>query len=1147
MDEAHKKGAISHILLPKPGISKSEEDSKKNIEEIKWEIVNKEEEVYFHLLNQNMKQLMKSKHSPFAMGKLAQECGQEGEGELTQQILNNKIPQETLNTIIQQTRRGIRGELKDFIKALAYPKQKDGRPMEEFKWKFGKEEYQQLFKKTRESTACGPSGLHMSHWKACAEEEDLSEVNTFFIFAAFKLGFSYERWQNSWHCMLQKESKPYIHRLRIIQLFKGDFNGGLKYLLGRQLMYHMVHNKSIDKQAFGSIPGRTAHEALVTMHLIIDNYRVMKRNIAIIFNDAEGCFDRIRPVMNDIALRRLGCPRMISKCQNITQQLMKHRVKTAKGVSEGYIKWSNTQTIQMIIEAGITIMMGNIGGIGQGAGGSPVGCLAMILVMITTHKVYASGAKIIDPIKKCNNTVHVISYVDDNTIVQALKEGMTEKQQTQVLPRCISEWQKLLQVTGGDLALNKCSYSILQWKWYGAKAVADQKQDRQMMEIEDNKVGQQKQHISYIPPKQAQKILGVQMALDGNFTKEFETRREKCKVMAKKLYRAPLTTLDAFMVYETRFLPAMRYPLHIAIIDHKKLDTAQRYFTNLLLPKIGMNRKTPRAVVYAPTTKGGLGIKQLKTEQMIQHLYLFQGHIRRKDAVAESYLVQLRTQQLEIGSATPVLQLDRKKYCYGTVNTRIDYIWQISTQMNIKTEITEQWTPRKRFRNDQCIMDIVVASGRYSMNKNKLSRINACRLYLQITLVSELTKNDGKQINLEMLSEKGRKRYSAMDYPSQGKPDPYDWSLWREAIIGELCKHDKDSNTMVLVKPMVDKIRPQPWKVNTNDGKLIKDQIKGSKSVKEAIQKLDPKYRDIIGDIEIPMDGGEDIMTAIQTGFLVMASDGSIKEKVDRGTYAYKLQNLVSPKETDDNQFIIGSAYLSMSDKNTSTTAEQYGIIATLIMVMIILEVFQRDKIEIVDKPLMYIDNKEAIKRTKEKVDKKLTVKTRMVPDYDLWAMTNTLIQEIPIQIDFKWIKSHQIDHNDAPKEEDDNEIDIIGATINKEVDNLATLHYTKPYIKKKRPHYQGAQVTFSQEDIHRQDIRDMVEQHESNNDIDEYYKKKGWTDEQLKQIDWKTIGKFLQKLTPGKRCNAIQLLHGWQNTNKQNAIIERLKMMTKQ
>ena len=351
----------------------------------------------------------------------------------------------------------------------------------------------------------------------------------------------------------------------------------------------------------------------MTMHLIIDNYRVMKRNVAIIFNDAEGCFDRIRPIMNDIALRRLGCPKMISRCQNTTQRLMKHRVKTAKGVSKGYIQWNNTQTIQMIIEAGVTIMTGNIGGIGQGAGGSPVGCLAMILVMIAAYKLYASGARIHDPIKKCNKTIHVISYVDDNTLVQSLKEGLTEVQQTQLLTRCIGKWQRLLQVTGGDLALHKCLYSILQWKWFGAKAVVEQKKEGETMQIEDNKsdseTAQVSQQIEYIPPKQAQRILGVQMALDGNFDKEYEKRKEKSNEMAKKLYMAPLTTTDAYMVYETRYLPAMRYPLHIAIIDHKKLDTAQRQFTNLLLPKIGMNRKTPRAVVYAPMSKGGLGIK----------------------------------------------------------------------------------------------------------------------------------------------------------------------------------------------------------------------------------------------------------------------------------------------------------------------------------------------------------------------------------------------------------------------------------------------------------------------------------------------------------------------------------------------------------
>ena len=35
------------------------------------------------------------------------------------------------------------------------------------------------------------------------------------------------------------------HKMRIIQLFEGDFNEGLKYLLGRQLMRHIVKKRFI--------------------------------------------------------------------------------------------------------------------------------------------------------------------------------------------------------------------------------------------------------------------------------------------------------------------------------------------------------------------------------------------------------------------------------------------------------------------------------------------------------------------------------------------------------------------------------------------------------------------------------------------------------------------------------------------------------------------------------------------------------------------------------------------------------------------------------------------------------------------------------------------------------------------------------------
>ena len=44
------------------------------------------------------------------------------------------------------------------------------------KWKFGVEEYKQLSTKTREETSCGPSGLHMSHWKTALQSDDIMDV-----------------------------------------------------------------------------------------------------------------------------------------------------------------------------------------------------------------------------------------------------------------------------------------------------------------------------------------------------------------------------------------------------------------------------------------------------------------------------------------------------------------------------------------------------------------------------------------------------------------------------------------------------------------------------------------------------------------------------------------------------------------------------------------------------------------------------------------------------------------------------------------------------------------------------------------------------------------------------------------------------------
>ena len=73
--------------------------------------------------------------------------------------------------------------------------------------------------------------------------------------------------------MLQKKNYPFSKKLRIIQLFEGDFNAGLKFLLGRKLMWHIHNNAIIDDEIFGSRKGKTGHGALISLQLLADHSR----------------------------------------------------------------------------------------------------------------------------------------------------------------------------------------------------------------------------------------------------------------------------------------------------------------------------------------------------------------------------------------------------------------------------------------------------------------------------------------------------------------------------------------------------------------------------------------------------------------------------------------------------------------------------------------------------------------------------------------------------------------------------------------------------------------------------------------------------------------------------------------------------------
>ena len=215
--------SLKHVLIPAD--SELQENTIPVIGTSKqWKEIHSEEEVFNITLLQNAYSLMWSKDSVASTGVFSEQLGYGAENEsFIQSLFNGTVDSKSLSKQYPQ----VQAELEEFLTQCQ--KSED---MKDFKWNFGVEEYKNLFDKTRSTTSCGPSGLHMQHWKAATMDDDLAYINAFFIHAAFKLNFVYDRWLISWHCMLLKKKDPFYNKLRIIQLFEGDFNGALKYLLG---------------------------------------------------------------------------------------------------------------------------------------------------------------------------------------------------------------------------------------------------------------------------------------------------------------------------------------------------------------------------------------------------------------------------------------------------------------------------------------------------------------------------------------------------------------------------------------------------------------------------------------------------------------------------------------------------------------------------------------------------------------------------------------------------------------------------------------------------------------------------------------------------------------------------------------------------
>jgi len=139
--------------------------------------------------------------------------------------------------------------------------------------------------------------------------------------------------------------------------------------------------------------------------------------------------------------------------------------------------------------------------------------------------------------------------------------------------------------------------------------------------------------------------------------------------------------------------------------------------------------------------------------------------------------------QVECGVSTPFFDLDPDIWYPLVMQTWPAHLWRDCKkhEMNFKFHRDTFWTPAAPRQNDICIMD--VAATMYT--GHLLCQINQCRLFLQVTYLSDISTVDGKRILLAYYNGKGHSdtgRSTRLKRPPMGTLPQQHWALWQEFL-----------------------------------------------------------------------------------------------------------------------------------------------------------------------------------------------------------------------------------------------------------------------------------------------------------------------------------------------------------------------------
>jgi hypothetical protein len=282
------------------------------------------------------------------------------------------------------------------------------------------EQHKLGWKRVKEKTAAGPSGITIPHMKANGTSPYLTEIDCIMANLPYRFGFSPKQWRQALDVMIEK--KPGVRQLstlRAILLFEADFNQNNKRL-GREMPFRAESANAVAIEQYGSRKHMSVTDQSLNKALTFDLWRQLRQRGALCSNDAKACYDRIVHNCASLCLQRIGTREQPIVSMFETLQKLEHHVRTVFGESKICYVQRGKVPIQ---------------GVGQGNGAGPQIWALVSTPVLNMLRETGLGATFLSALSQISTTLVGFAFVDDTDLITSgprmpLKEVVSRIQES---------------------------------------------------------------------------------------------------------------------------------------------------------------------------------------------------------------------------------------------------------------------------------------------------------------------------------------------------------------------------------------------------------------------------------------------------------------------------------------------------------------------------------------------------------------------------------------------------------------------------------------------------------------------------------------------------------------------------------------------